>query len=87
LYVRRRLRRILVIFTLLFTRLPIDTLRRFHISLFLGINLIISGFNNIVKGTALPQFHQFITFHILVVISPDGDRDCRPKHVAHMRNK
>ena len=53
----RYLRLPLLIFV--FTILPVDILRSFNISLFLGINIIISGLNNIEKERLLPQCYQF----------------------------
>jgi hypothetical protein len=45
------------------------------------MKIITSGFDGILKGR-----RQFL-FYIFVVISPDADRDCLPKHVACMRSK
>jgi len=48
--------------------------------------MIISDLNSIVKGMRLSQFNQILTFTFFL-ISRDGGRNSRPKHVAYMRNK
>jgi len=60
--------------------LLINTLHHFNISFSVGINIIISDLNGIVR---LRLFLSFISFTLYIfVISPDDGQKCRPKHVT-----
>jgi len=53
-YISGQLRRILPLIVLYIHSLPIDKLRSFNISFFLGVIIIISDLNNTVKERPLP---------------------------------
>jgi hypothetical protein len=56
-YVCIELRSILPLLVFYLRILPSDTLRYFNVSLFFGVNIIISRLINIVKERPLPQFY------------------------------